>query len=162
MALLVLGAVPKYSDFMANAKIRNVAESLANGMRQAQLEAVKRNEPVRFTLTTDGWELRDAATDALLETEPVGEKKSGKAPTVAIEPVGTSAITFSGLGRVLKKNPHDNSSPISKIKIAPAGAGTRELGVAVAALGGSVKVCDPDSSFTKVGSTDALRCPYPW
>lgn len=162
VALLVLRGVPAYADFMANTRIRNVAESFANGVRQAQLEAVKRNEPVRFLLTSDGWELRNATTGAVLETEPVGERKAGKPPAVAIEPPGASAITFNGVGRVLKKNPNDNSDPISKIKISPTGAGTRELGVAVAALGGTVKVCDPSSSFSAAGSSDPLRCPYPW
>jgi type IV pilus assembly protein PilE len=44
-------AVPSYQTYVTNTKIRNVAESLQNGLRLAQAEAAKRNMQVDFVLT---------------------------------------------------------------------------------------------------------------
>ncbi len=162
VAIVLLFAMPHYATFMDNTRVRNVTESLANGVRQAQLEAVKRNERVKFVLTSDGWEVRDVETNGLLLSEAVLEKAASTAPVVVAEPVGVSEITFSGLGRALVRNPPDDTEPIGRIKVTPSGKGARPLGVAVAVPGGSVRVCDPDSRFTHSGSTDPIACPHPW
>lgn len=162
VAIVLLFAMPQYAAFMDNTRVRNVTESLANGARQAQLEAVKRNERVKFVLTSSGWEVRDVETDGLLLSEAVFEKAASTAPAIAAEPGGASEITFSGLGRALVRNPPDDTEPIGRIKVTPSGKGTRPLGVVVAVPGGNVRVCDPDSHFTYPGSTDPVACPHPW
>jgi len=168
LGLLLLLAMPAFIEFAANAKVRNVTESLLNGLRQAQLEAVKRNTNVKFRMTADGWEVRDPDDESdkgKLHSEIVFEKSSANPPKVSTEPVGSTEVTFSGLGRVLEKNPPSppGTDPIAKIKVDPADkVGTRSLGVAISALGGNVKMCDADAKFTYSGSVDPLACPYPW
>jgi type IV fimbrial biogenesis protein FimT len=162
VAILALLATPHYAEFMDNTRVRNVTESLANGVRQAQLAAARRNERVKLTLTSGGWEMRDVDTNGLLASEPIHELAAASAPDVATEPAGSNEITFNGLGRALAANPPDDTAPITRIKVKPTGAGTRPLGVALVVPGGSVKVCDPDERFTYGGSVDPIACPYPW
>ena len=168
MALLLMLAMPAFIEFTANAKVRNVTEGLLNGLRQAQLEAVKRNTNVRFRMTADGWEVRDVDDDSVLRSEVVFEATSANPPKISTEPAGTTEVTFTGLGRVLEKNPPappavGGTEPIAKIKIDPADKiGTRSLGIAVSAPGGNLKMCDPDTKFTYDGSVDPLACPFPW
>lgn len=52
-AILLMVAVPAFSKWFADARIRSVAESLQNDLRRAQAEAVKRNRQVAFVLTDD-------------------------------------------------------------------------------------------------------------
>lgn len=162
VAIMLVIAVPQYAQFMDNTRVRNVTESLAGGVRQAQLEAVKRNEPVKFALTDEGWEVRDVETDGLLVAEAIFETTGKTAPAVEAEPSGATEVTFSGLGRALVKNPSDGTDPVNRIKVAPAGPGTKRLGVAVSIPGGNIKVCDPDPKFTYSGSKDPVACPHPW
>lgn len=162
VAIILLLGTPHYAEFMDNTRVRNATESVANGVRHAQLTAVRRNEPVKFVLNASGWEVRDVETDSLLDAEAVHELAAATPPSVVTEPAGANEITFNGLGRALAKNPPDETEPIVRVKVSPTGTGTRALGVALGVPGGSVKVCDPDPKFTKAGSTDPIACPYPW
>jgi type IV fimbrial biogenesis protein FimT len=162
VAIILLLGTPHYAEFMDNTRVRNATEGFANGVRQAQLTAVRRNEPVKFVLNASGWEVRDVETDSLLDAEAVHELAAAMPPKVVTEPAGANEITFNGLGRALAKNPPDDTEPVVRVKVSPTGTGTRALGVALGVPGGSVKVCDPDPKFTKAGSTDPIACPYPW
>ncbi len=51
-AFLLLMAVPSFSSWMANAKVRSVAEEVQNGLRLAQTEAIRRNRQTVFALTS--------------------------------------------------------------------------------------------------------------
>lgn len=46
-------AVPSFSMWIENTKIRNQADSIVNGLSLARSEALKRNRPVRFQLVSD-------------------------------------------------------------------------------------------------------------
>jgi type IV fimbrial biogenesis protein FimT len=162
MGLLLLLATPGYIEFTANSKVRNVTEGMMNGLRQAQLEAVKRNTNVQFLMTADGWEVCCDEDDKVIKSEVVFEATSANPPKILTEPVGSKAVTFGGLGRAAEKNA-DGTDPIAKIKVdPPEKIGTRSLGIAISSLGGNLKMCDPDSKFTYSGSSDPLACPYPW
>ena len=57
IGLAILGismawAMPSYSVWMQNTQIRNMAESIVQGLQQARSEAIKRNRYVEFVLTT--------------------------------------------------------------------------------------------------------------
>ena len=58
-ALLVMLALPSYSVWIADAQIRNAAESIASGLRYAQGQAIARNAAIEFvidtTAGTGGW-----------------------------------------------------------------------------------------------------------
>ena len=53
LGLLMAAAVPVYTGYMANSKIRNAAESFYSAAQRARAEAVRRNAPVELVLTND-------------------------------------------------------------------------------------------------------------
>jgi type IV fimbrial biogenesis protein FimT len=158
-AILLMLAMPMYTQFMANTQVRNVAESMLNGVRIAQTEAVKRNEAVKFILDpSKGWEVRDVATNGdvakggVFKSENVVET-SPKA-TITRVPAAATEVTFSGLGRVLPTNP-SGTARITQIDVTTTmTTGTRDLRVVIPATGGGVKLCDP-----KFTGADPLACP---
>lgn len=50
LAFLMLAAAPSVVTWMGNTQIRNVASAIQSGLQRARSEAVRRNEPVQFTL----------------------------------------------------------------------------------------------------------------
>jgi type IV fimbrial biogenesis protein FimT len=52
LAILTLAVVPSISAWMGNSQIRNVASSIQSGLQRARSEAVRRNQPVRFSLVS--------------------------------------------------------------------------------------------------------------
>jgi type IV fimbrial biogenesis protein FimT len=52
IGILVTLGIPTFSTWMANSRVRMVAESLENDLRQAQAEAVRRNRQVALVLTS--------------------------------------------------------------------------------------------------------------
>lgn len=54
LAALLLGVTPLVRDWMLDTEIRNAAESISAGLGRARAEAVRRNEPVLFSLVSSG------------------------------------------------------------------------------------------------------------
>lgn len=52
LAVLLGIGVPSFRNWMVNIRVRSVAESVVNGIQIARAEAVRRNTPVRFQLTS--------------------------------------------------------------------------------------------------------------
>lgn len=166
VAILLVLATPTFVSYVADAKARNVAEAIVNGMRMAQSSAVERNASIRYALTDHGFRVIDTTTGEVLRSGDFVESGSG-APVLRTEPEGAAAVTFTGFGRILGKNPAlapetSPSDAITRIHVAASTAGSRTLGVVVSALGQSVRMCDPNPRFTHAGSTDPAACPFPW
>ena len=91
LVILMLFALPTYRDFMGNTRIRNTADSLAHGVRLAQVEAIKLNQNVTFEVDPAvGWTIRDlAATD--LHVEPFSDT-SGQ---ILVDPRPAGAIKLT-------------------------------------------------------------------
>lgn len=53
IGLLLAAAGPSLGIWLRNLQIRNTAESIQNGMQVARMEAMRRNERVRFSLVTN-------------------------------------------------------------------------------------------------------------
>jgi type IV fimbrial biogenesis protein FimT len=51
IGLVLFIAIPDFSNWLANQRIRTAAESIQDGMRFARSEAIRRNTEVRFQLT---------------------------------------------------------------------------------------------------------------
>ncbi len=51
-ALLLALIAPSAAAWMANMQIRATAESIHNGLQKARMEAVRRNQPIRFSLVS--------------------------------------------------------------------------------------------------------------
>ena len=164
-AFLVLLAGPTYSDFMGNTQVRTVAENTLDGVRLAQIEALKHNALARFTFTpATGWQV-DYLFDETGLYVPVqsykfqeGASRTTQNPT----PADATQVTFNGLGRVVRPNP-DLSPPIDRLDFSntnvSAGA-RRPMRVVVSDVNANaaIKLCDPDPG---VAATDARACPPP-
>ncbi len=50
MALIMMIAMPNVTSWLGNTHIRNLADSLQNGLQIARAEAVRRNQSVSFWL----------------------------------------------------------------------------------------------------------------
>lgn len=53
LGVLLLAVTPIVRDWMFDTEIRNAAESISTGLAQARAEAVRRNEPVMFSLVSN-------------------------------------------------------------------------------------------------------------
>lgn len=155
--LLALMAFPTFSTWLASQQVRSATESVLNGVRVAQGEAVKRNATVRFVLDpADGWEVQLVSDDSVLRAATFREGSPKVALTAT--PVGTTTVVFDGLGRVLKSD----LSPLDEritwdVDTSTGLSGVRTLRVVVdtaAATGVGIRSCDPN-----LASTDPRGCP---
>jgi type IV fimbrial biogenesis protein FimT len=159
LGLLAIAAGPSFHTFLVNTRIRNVAESLQNGLRLAQAEAAKRNEQVDFVMTTAG-EFTSDPTNGAPTASPsgtawvvrvpastfiAGKVSAEGSPSVSITasvPSGCAAfdgnVGFNGLGRTtlpcnLTLAVNDSSSSDSS---------KRPLSILLSP-GGKVRMCNP-------------------
>jgi len=165
-ALLVVLALPAYQVWIADAQIRNAAESIASGLRFAQSQAVARNSTVEFiidpTIGTGGWRARLVIDGSILETGVFAEGSNLTA--MRVFPAGANTVTFTSLGAIAGANA-DASPVLTEVDVTTSTAvtGARNLNVLVGggASGRSgqatrtgIKVCDP-----KWPATDPKGCP---
>lgn len=181
--LLGLGA-PAFGDWMRNTRVRSTAEALQNGMQMARAEAVRRNSPVRFQLTTtidNGCGLSVSgpawAVNATSSTSPAGACGGTPSDTVApfliqVSPiVATSSnvtltgsrevVAFDGLGRqVGTTNPSSSAGTLtidvgSSVGTCTASGGTVRCMRVVLTPGGEARLCDP----ARTATNDPMKCP---
>ena len=160
MSILVMLALPSYSRWIANTQVRNMAESVQNGLRAAQREAAARNGSVSFILTnasppvcsstaaTSGtnWAI---CSGSLLIQQSVGKAGSGSAAVAS----GFSSVGFDGLGRTDLGSPAVVSvSSTNGACETPTVEGIRCLNVLLSP-GGKVRLCDP-----RLSSPDPSAC----
>ena len=163
LALLMKMAAPGFAEWVANSRVRSVSDALQNGVRTAQVEAVRRNRQVVFFLSEAAactnadtsaangrhWQIR---TVPLTAGDPVVAVQCGTltdtAPGVRI--TGPRAICFNSAGRQIA-----NAAPGpggAACALAADGAASRydvsssnslRPQRVLVALGGQVRQCDP-------------------
>jgi type IV fimbrial biogenesis protein FimT len=159
---ILLGlAAPSFGEWIRNTQVRTVADSLQNGVRLAQAEAVRRNRQVAFFLTNSTactnaiapaaggafWSIR---TVPLIVSESAEVVQCGVVSDVAaaVALAGPTAICFNSMGRQTA-----NASPGlggTTCTLDAAGRSTyditktasRPLRVVVS-MGGQLRLCDP-------------------
>jgi prepilin-type N-terminal cleavage/methylation domain-containing protein len=140
--LLVL-ALPNYVVWTADANARNAASSLADGLRYAQGEAVKRNQNVEFVLAGGGWTIQ-LVNGTVLRTNSVGE--GTKNATFTPSPATSTTVTFNALGQVETTNAAPPPAPLQRVDLTAPNA-TRNLRVMVGhptqPNSARIKICDP-------------------
>jgi type IV fimbrial biogenesis protein FimT len=170
LAIVLALGFPLMATWIRNSKIRTVADSLQNGLRLAQAEALRLSRQTVFSLTNstnpatsltavaDGrnWSIN---TVQLLTDETAQFIEAGVLSSVGadVQITGPAAICFNSLGRLVL-----NGSPGTGAACAAAAAtydvtlsgADRPLRVSVS-LGGQVRMCDPARSL----STSADGCP---
>lgn len=182
-ALLMMIGLPSMVTWLNNSQIRTAGETLLAGITLARVEAVKRNQVVRFQLVSDltsscalsqtgtSWVVSLADPSGACDTAPsetvapqILQSKSGSEGTghVAIAAAGASIVYFNGLGRVTSPA---GAANITQILITNPGAGTcqyldptngtmRCLRIDIS-TGGEVKMCDP---AVDPASSDPRKC----
>ena len=118
-ALLIGMAVPSFTVFLANSKVRYAAEALQSGLAIARSEALRRNQNVEFILTDDvidgasvgaitpsttgrSWVVRvldTTGTYQLIQAKSGAEGSGQVEGGVTVQVGGSvSQVTFKGLG----------------------------------------------------------------
>jgi len=157
IGILTVIAIPAFQGWIRNTEIRNAAESIANGIQFARVEAISRNVPIRMVIGPGtGWTISDPATGAQIRQQSALEGSGGA--TVVLndmdgdgvsDDAGVDRITFSGMGwRVANGNGSplvnqmDFSNPIGGSCRHVNGGPMRCMRVVISASGAS-RMCDP-------------------
>jgi type IV fimbrial biogenesis protein FimT len=142
-AILTMSALPAYSVWIQNTKIRNAAESVQNGLQLARSEAVRRNTNVQFAFGTDS-EWTVSVVDPA-ETIQARRSEQGSVDVLVTTTPAATTVTFNALGRAI---PNPSGLPsFSRVdfdmppNVVPP-ALSRELRVTISA-GGRIRMCDP-------------------
>lgn len=169
-AILVLLAMPSYSRWINNSKVRSVAEAVQNGIRAAQTEALRRGRQTAFVLTNSApaanaapsakginWYIQvlplfadDTINAPFVEGGSFGSRVSGV--TVS----GAQIICFNSMGRLVDNNTTTASigancaAPVPPANVTydltSAGA-DRTLEIQVQ-LGGQIRMCDKSRTLS--------------
>ncbi len=152
IALLMLVALPNFSVWLANLRVRTVAESITSGLQLARIEATKRNASVRFHLdsaTGGGWTVLVVDGGAVIESKAGSQ---GGTATVTLAPNSDESVGFSSLGQRIKPTAASGDMTVSITNPGSgdcqnAGGAVRCLNIQVPA-GGQVRMCDPSRPDT--------------
>ncbi len=172
-ALLVALTVPTMRKWVADAKVRAVADALQNGIRLAQTEALRRGRQVVFALTNTanpapGFQGSTVGNYWAAQTIPVDPSESpvivGSGPVAAGDSTVTVtgppvALCFNSVGRLVQNTATGvpgvvclapiiqyNGVPIWPYQVSVAQA-DHPMTVQVA-LGGQIHLCDPTQTLS--------------
>jgi type IV fimbrial biogenesis protein FimT len=176
LAILLLAAMPALGTWIADSRIRSVAESLQNALRGAQGAALQSNRRSAFALTTatpalaaapasngTRWYARllllegsdesdDPTADAAAASRFLGGSSYGAQAGVTIN--GPALLCFSPLGRRVAVAADKtglatacDADGTATYTVSTATAGARRLKVQVD-LGGRVRMCDPAKTLS--------------
>lgn len=189
LAFLLVSGAPSLADWIRNNQIRSAAESIMTGLHQARAEAVKRNTPVRFQLTSTlgsdctlsasgqnwvvnlnsgnspagkcGVNTSDAADPYLLQ-KSVAANSAGVSIALSSSSAGAApVVTFNGLGQ--------QAGTITTYTIdiqntngdcrTSTGTGSYRCLRVVVTPAGQARLCDPSITSGSGNKTQAMACP---
>jgi len=171
MGILAALAMPNYSEWVENTRIRNAAESIQTGLQKARVEALKHNAQVQFVLgANSAWTVGcvvpvldlnvDGVDDcpALIESRVAGEGSSASISVTPI-PAASTTVVFDNLGKVLSTAtvPAVAADPFTRVDFdsTALASGSRPLRLMIGA-GGVGRVCDP---YSGLSASDPRKCP---
>jgi len=164
MSILMFLAVPNLKTWMANNRVRTVADALQNALRQAQGEAVKRSRQAKFVLTDKdpalsatssatgpNWYIQSLPLTGSAETASSSDFVRGEtiARQYAVSVTGGSPVLcFNSLGRLVSNTTVGCTAPSDSVTYTLNTSGAdRKLAVQVYA-GGRVRMCDPNKTLS--------------
>jgi type IV fimbrial biogenesis protein FimT len=165
LSVLMALAMPSMSTWIRNSRVRAVSDSLQNGLRLAQAEALRRSRQTVFSLTDSAdpktslsatanghnWSIN---TVQLMTDETAAFVEGGVLGNAGadVQITGPVAVCFNALGRlVVNGSPGVTGADCTAANI-PAryvvdvSGADRKLEVRVA-IGGQVRMCDPARSL---------------
>lgn len=138
--ILLAIALPSYSTWIQNGRIKTSATSILNALQLARASAAANNSPVSFSISNGDWSVDLAADpDYGVAGKNIQKRFSteGSSGTTVIPP--QILITFNGAGRI-------TPTPITPITFAVSGAEScttaRCMNVMVLPSG-AIRMCDP-------------------
>ena len=166
LAIVAFFGLPGFSEWAQNTQIRATTESLHSGLQLARSEAVRRNTGVEFRLSQSlgnqgatGWTVIQVNGTSAIQSKP--DQESSARIVVTTQPADADMITFDGTGRgwaVNNGKNRDGTNFITQINIdsaALSSAKSRNLRIDISALGGQIRMCDPNVTE----SSDPRKCP---
>lgn len=181
LALVSLIAGPAAGTWINNARIRNAANSLQQGLQAARSEAIRRNQEVSFWLValpdpgvmSNDCTLSNTSGAWVVSVDSPAEH-CAKTPSTTTSPrlVQTRTAADGGASSITVKAVHGGNTPatqvtfdgfgrvvntdtqIDSIFISASGTGYRDLRVVVSSLG-RIRMCDPAVD----DSSDSRACP---
>ncbi|MGC3963854.1 MAG: GspH/FimT family pseudopilin [Rhodocyclaceae bacterium] len=168
ITLVLTMGIPYMGDWVRRASVRTAAESIQNGLRVAQQEAIRRNTPVEFALvqsvplasdaataslatkTNDwkGWMVRVRSDNSFVQGDNVAAN-AGDAELTSSD-IKNNILRFSGFGQVRNS---DDAVLSSTMVYRVASPKVSEVRCVLVTPGASVRMCDPS-----VASSDPRGC----
>lgn len=172
MGILMTFLMPVYSDYVRNVKVRVEAESFVSGVQLARAEAVRRNVPVEFLLTSDApteanvatatasasgpnWIVRTADMAIFIEgkiaaaSAGASQVRINDTTSPAVDDVGDpppgspiASITFNSLGRAAIAADTAFKFTVPGVKCQTDSGPVRCMRVTVSVFG-QARLCDP-------------------
>ena len=149
IAVLAVGlslAAPSFTLQIGNYRVRAAAESMINGLNYARTEAVRRNRPVSFTLSSSGsgWSVDQVSPAQTLQTRADGET----AGLTVASTTSSRAVTFTSTGMV-----DTSGTRLSQVNLSTSASSTDTRRIDIFG-GGLIRMCDPNVS----AAGDPRRC----
>lgn len=124
LGILLASALPSLGDWLINARIRNTAESLQEGLQKARTEAVRRNQNVTFWLVTTA-NPKVLSDDCALSatggswvvslSDPTSKCSVAPSPTTAPQTIAARPIGDGGDGVSVSAKQRDGTSDATSI-----------------------------------------------
>lgn len=162
-SILLAAAMPSFSQFIQNRKVRSGTDAILQGLNLAKAEAVRRNTSVQVAISADtGWVVgcvtaveADNNGDGLpdctanIQTRPGGEGSAGVQSTAV-------TLAFNAYGKVpaLTANSTINVDNPTAGTCEASGGSLRCLRVVVSPAG-QIRTCDPQLTTTNASSPQA-------
>lgn len=149
LSVTILLAMPSFSAWMQNTRIRNTAEAILNGLQTARNEAVRRNSSVQFVLGAgSAWTVNCVVTTpGCPDLDPIQSRSSGEGSgsSILVAPSHGNTLVFNSFGAMT--SPAPDVGVVVQFDIDStvlAASASRELRITVDA-GGIVRMCDPNA-----------------
>lgn len=144
-------ALPVYSRLTSVDEVRAVADSLADALRLARVEAIRRNEPVKFTLepASRHWSITQMNEGSVVRSSSAQQIDAHV--RVATVPSNAVSVVFGPLGISI---PAALDAPnIEELSVfSTTAAPSRSLRIKIEAV--KIRVCDPARPFSAQGPQD--------
>lgn len=165
LGILLATGIPAMSTWMANARIRATAESIANGMQLARSEAIRRNVNIEFRLTDaqGSWTVSSGSVCSFT-TPTVIQSTPSANPTIVVNTFSNVLANVASNAPVRIFGPNGWQSCTTNIpqfvaltidNTSLSNADSRDLRIVIPTVG-RPRVCDP---YAGIASSDPRFCP---
>jgi type IV fimbrial biogenesis protein FimT len=144
IGILASVAIPSYTKWIQNSRIRAATESMLNGLQRAKAEALRVNANVRFSMAADtSWQFGCVTVTPTCNLTIESSPPEATGDISASTDNGNLVVTFTNLGT--RANPATEFNTVTVDNSAMSTTDSRELEINVGASG-SVKMCNPNLS----------------